>query len=153
VRVVVGAALVHGGRVLAARRSAPSAVAGGWEFPGGKVEDDEDEPSALVRECREELGVEVRPLRRLDGEQPLNPGYVLRVWVADLVAGDPEPLEDHDELRWLGPDELDAVAWLAADEPFLAPVAQLLAGSGRTPARTMERPPTQERALPHAHPE
>ena len=79
VAVVVGAALLDKGRVLAARRSAPPEVAGGWEFPGGKVNPGESEREALVRECREELGVEVEPLGRLDGEQPLKTGYVLRL--------------------------------------------------------------------------
>lgn len=126
--IVVGAALLHEGRVLAARRSAPPEVAGGWEFPGGKVDDGEDEPAALVRECREELGVEVEPLHRLGGEQPLKPGYVLRLWAARLVAGEPAPLEDHDQLRWLAVDELGAVAWLAADQPYVPLVARLLGG-------------------------
>jgi len=126
VAVVVGAALLDQGRVLAARRSAPPEVAGGWEFPGGKVDPGESEREALVRECREELGVEVEPLGRLDGEQPLKTGYVLRLWSARLVSGEPRALEDHDILRWLGPDELDDVAWLAADMPFLPAVRELL---------------------------
>lgn len=124
--VVVGAALLDQGRVLAARRSAPPEVAGGWEFPGGKVDPGESEREALVRECREELGVEVEPLGRLDGEQPLKTGYVLRLWSARLVLGEPRALEDHDTLRWLGPDELYDVAWLAADMPFLPAVRELL---------------------------
>jgi 8-oxo-dGTP diphosphatase len=126
VAVVVGAALLDQGRVLAARRSAPPEVAGGWEFPGGKVDPGESEREALVRECREELGVEVEPLGRLDGEQALKTGFVLRLWSARLVAGEPSALEDHDALRWLGPDELDDVAWLAADRPFLPAVREQL---------------------------
>jgi len=126
VAVVVGAALLDQGRVLAARRSAPPEVAGGWEFPGGKVDPGESEREALIRECREELGVEVEPLGRLDGEQPLKTGYVLRLWSARLVSGEPRALEDHDTLRWLGPDELYDVAWLAADMPFLPSVRELL---------------------------
>jgi 8-oxo-dGTP diphosphatase len=47
------------------------------------------------------------------------------VMVAELVAGEPTPLE-HDALRWLGPDELDAVTWLAPDLPFLPQVRELL---------------------------
>ena len=53
------------------------------------------------------------------------PGYTLRVLRAELVTGDPTPHE-HDALRWLGPEELDDVDWLAPDLPFLAEVRDLL---------------------------
>ena len=55
--LVVGAAVVRDGRVLACRRTAPPAAAGRWEFPGGKVEPGESPDAALVRELHEELGV------------------------------------------------------------------------------------------------
>jgi 8-oxo-dGTP diphosphatase len=128
VRVVVGAAIVRDGRVLAARRSAPPEMAGGWEFPGGKVEPGESEPSALMRECREELGVRVT-VGELLGSAPLSRGFVLHVYLAALVAGEPRPLQDHDELRWLAADELDSVDWLPAERPALAAVAALLAAA------------------------
>jgi len=128
VRVVVGAVIVRDGRVLAARRSAPPELAGGWEFPGGKVEPGESEPSALVRECREELGVRVT-VGELLGSAPLSRGFVLHVYLAALVAGEPRPLQDHDELRWLAADELDSVDWLPAERPALAAVAALLAAA------------------------
>ncbi|MFD1659369.1 (deoxy)nucleoside triphosphate pyrophosphohydrolase [Streptomyces caeni] len=113
--VVVGAALLGGGRLLAARRSAPPELAGRWELPGGKVEPGESPERALVRELHEELGVTAEPVARVPGEWPLKPGYVLRVWTARLLAGTPEPLEDHDELRWLTPGELWDVDWLDQD--------------------------------------
>ncbi|WP_425569087.1 NUDIX domain-containing protein [Nonomuraea salmonea] len=56
-----------GGRVLAAQRAEPAALAGGWEFPGGKVDPGESDEAALVRECREEIGVEVAVGRRVGG--------------------------------------------------------------------------------------
>ncbi|MEU5776063.1 (deoxy)nucleoside triphosphate pyrophosphohydrolase [Streptomyces venezuelae] len=116
-RIVVGAALYDDGRLLAARRSAPPELAGGWELPGGKVEPGERDEDALVRELREELGVRAEPVGRVPGEWPLPGGYVLRVWTARLVSGEPRPLEDHDELRWLAPDQVWSVDWLAADVP------------------------------------
>lgn len=120
---VVGAAIVRDGRLLAARRSAPPALAGGWELPGGKVDPGESDEDALLRECQEELGVDVRLGERVGGDWPLGHGYLIRVWLADLIDGEPEPLEDHDELRWLSGAELYDVAWLPADWPIIAAIA------------------------------
>jgi 8-oxo-dGTP diphosphatase len=127
--VVAGAAIVCEGRVLAARRTQPAEHAGRWEFPGGKVDPGESEPDAVVREIREELGCEIEVVRRLPGEQPVDRGYVLRVYEADLRAGEPTPHE-HDAIRWLGPEELHDVDWLAAELPFVAALRErLLDGS------------------------
>ncbi|MCX4743308.1 (deoxy)nucleoside triphosphate pyrophosphohydrolase [Streptomyces antibioticus] len=117
--VVVGAALLDGGRLLAARRSAPPDLAGRWELPGGKVEPGERPEAALVRELREELGVDAEPVERIPGEWPLRDPYVLHVWTARLRPGSaaPAPLEDHDELRWLAPAEIWDVPWLDQDVP------------------------------------
>ncbi|MCX4548471.1 (deoxy)nucleoside triphosphate pyrophosphohydrolase [Streptomyces sp. NBC_01500] len=131
-RVVVGGALYDQGRLLAARRSAPPELAGRWELPGGKLEPGEGAEEALVRELREELGVEAEPLERIPGEWPLKPGLVLQVWTARLVSGEAKPLEDHDELRWLGPHEIDTVDWLDQDRPAVAEAARRLAAGVRT---------------------
>ncbi|MFY1675283.1 (deoxy)nucleoside triphosphate pyrophosphohydrolase [Plantactinospora sp. WMMB334] len=125
-KVVVGAAIVAAGRVLACARSHPPEVAGRWEFPGGKVESGESEVAALVRECAEELGVRVEIGERIGRDVPMGHGSsVLRVYLARLVAGEPQPLE-HAELRWLGPDELESVPWLPADEPIVAALRPVL---------------------------
>lgn len=121
-RVVVGAAIIRDRHLLAARRSAPWDLAGGWELPGGKVEAAESEVEALVRECREELGVSVHAGERVPGEWVLRDNLVLRVYLATIIAGEPQPLEDHDELRWLPAARLDEVAWLPADVPAVAAV-------------------------------
>jgi 8-oxo-dGTP diphosphatase len=127
--VVVGAALVDDGRLLAARRSAPVELAGRWELPGGKVEPGETADAALVRELREELGVDAEAGGRVPGEWPLKSSYVLQVWTARLRPGSPapEPLEDHDALRRLGPEEIWDVDWLDQDVPA---VRQALAHLG-----------------------
>jgi 8-oxo-dGTP diphosphatase len=124
-QVVVGAAIVRGGRVLAARRTAPASAAGRWEFPGGKVEPGESDAESLAREVDEELGVRITVDRWLAGEQPVGDSYLLRVALASLVGGGPTPTE-HDRVRWLGADELDEVDWLDADRPFLAELSDLL---------------------------
>ncbi|MFI6250480.1 (deoxy)nucleoside triphosphate pyrophosphohydrolase [Streptomyces sp. NPDC051016] len=123
--VVVGAALLDAGRLLAARRSAPPDLAGRWELPGGKVEPGETPEHALVRELREELGVETETLARVPGEWPLRDPYVLQVWTARLRPGspDPKPLQDHDELRWLTPEQLWTVNWLDQDVPAVQKIA------------------------------
>ncbi|MBA3292257.1 MAG: (deoxy)nucleoside triphosphate pyrophosphohydrolase [Geodermatophilaceae bacterium] len=125
---VVAAAIVHGGEVLAAQRSAPPELAGMWEFPGGKVEPGETEFEALIRECQEEVGVTIAPDRFL-GEVP-NPygSGSVRLWSAvlsDPDGGSPVALE-HLELRWLSAEELSSVDWLPGNRQFEAAVRLLL---------------------------
>jgi 8-oxo-dGTP diphosphatase len=127
--IIVGAAILADGRLLACQRSEPPEVAGRWEFPGGKVEPGEDELEALVRECQEELGVIIRVLDRVGEDVPLAHGWaLLRVWLAEIESGEPQALE-HSALTWLGPDELDSVSWLPADAPIVAEVAKVLAAA------------------------
>ncbi|MEV5340783.1 (deoxy)nucleoside triphosphate pyrophosphohydrolase [Streptomyces sp. NPDC052676] len=130
--VVVGAALLDDGRLLAARRSAPPELAGRWELPGGKVEPGESPDAALVRELREELGVETEAVERVPGEWPLRNPYVLHVWTARLRSGSaaPKPLQDHDALRWLTPAEIWDVDWLEQDVPAVREIAARLTGEG-----------------------
>ncbi|MGH3385039.1 MAG: NUDIX domain-containing protein [Nocardioidaceae bacterium] len=131
-RLVVGAAIMADGRLLATRRTEPPALAGGWELPGGKVDPGETPEQAVVREIREELDCDVRLDEWLDREQRLNEQLVLRVVVCRLVDGEPRPVE-HDALRWLAAEELGEVSWLPADEPFLAPLRERLLDGERLP--------------------
>ncbi len=125
--LVMGAAIVRQGRVLAARRTLPDGLAGGWEFPGGKVEPGEDPAQAIVREIAEELGCRIEVTGHLSKEVPIREGYTLRVALAALTEGEPMPQErEHDAVRWLGPEELDAVDWLEPDVPFLDELRETL---------------------------
>jgi len=134
-RLVVGAAIVDDldrpTRLLAARRTGPPALAGGWELPGGKVDPGEDSVTALHREVREELGVLVELGKEVpgpvDGAWPLGDRYVMRVWLARVTTGRPEPLEDHDELCWLDLADAFAVDWLPADLPIVDAVTATVA--------------------------
>ncbi len=120
--LVVGVAILVDGRVLAARRQD-----GGWEFPGGKVEDAESPEQAAVREIHEELGCAVEVTGWLTAVVPIRAGLELRVVTARLVDGEPVPRPgEHSALRWLTPDQFGAVAWLAADQPFVSELTALL---------------------------
>jgi 8-oxo-dGTP diphosphatase len=123
--IVVGAAIIADGRLLAAQRAEPPELAGGWEFPGGKVDPGEADEDALVRECREELGVEVKLGERIGGDWPLTATTVLRVWTAEITEGTPRPLE-HRALRWLAADEVYQVPWLDGDLPVVGAVLEHL---------------------------
>jgi 8-oxo-dGTP diphosphatase len=124
---VVGAALLRDDppRVLASRRTEPPRLAGLWEFPGGKVEDGESDETALVRELREELGVEATVGDRLGADLPIGETAVLRVYLCRIASGEPS-LVDHDEHRWLTADELDDVPWIPVDQPLVAELRRLL---------------------------
>ncbi len=124
-REVVGVAVLEQGRVLAARRAHPPALAGLWELPGGKVEPGESPQAAAVREIEEELACGVEVTGELDGTSPIGDDLVLRVVLARLTAGDPVP-QEHDAVRWLRAGELDEVRWASADVPFLDPLRDLL---------------------------
>lgn len=142
---VVGAAVLDSlsapARLLVARRTAPPQFAGMWEFPGGKVEPAESPESALHRELREELGIGVVLGAELEAPEPegwpLNDRAAMRVWLAEVADGDPRPLEDHDELRWISirdHDEALSLPWIPADLPIVRALLASVASPSSTGA-------------------
>ena len=118
------------GRVLLAQRPAGKAMAGLWEFPGGKVESGESVEDALRRELREELGIEViRSSALLDVHHDYGDKQVhLDVHVVWEFSGQAQGLEDQ-PLAWVAPQALAGHAFPAANVPIVDAVQQLLNGS------------------------
>ena len=95
-------------------------MAGRWEFPGGKVAGGETEPQALVRELREELGINViscRPFMRLSHEYD-DRIVELSMWMVDIFSGEPVGL-DGQQLKWVAVERLGQEDILEADAPFV----------------------------------
>lgn len=121
------------GRVLIAQRPQGKAHAGAWEFPGGKVEQGETPEQALIRELREELGVEpceqcLQPFafasHPLDSiRHMLMPLFVCRRW-----DGFVDPKEGQ-QIAWVRPDKLSSYALLDADKPLAAELRDRLVGA------------------------
>lgn len=124
VHVAVGAIVDGGGRVLIARRPEHLHQGGLWEFPGGKLHPNEDVDAALLRELREELGIECEPGRPLI-EIPWNyAGRRVRLHVRMVRhwIGTPEGREGQ-PLRWCEAAELDEVPMPAANRPIVRALA------------------------------
>ena len=128
--LVVAVALIDvDGRVLIAKRPQGKSLAGLWEFPGGKVEPGERPEAALIRELREELGIEVSESclapfvfasHAYDSFHLLMTLYLCRRWDGVVAA------REHDALAWVKPDKLSAYPMPPADEPLVAWLRDLL---------------------------
>lgn len=133
-RRVVAAAIVDSleapTRLLGARRSKPVRIAGRWEFPGGKVDPGESDIEALHRELREELGIAAvlgdEIVGPHDGGWHITDRHTMRVWYATVASGEPLPLVEHDELRWLDPVDLWTVPWLDGDVEIVREIERRL---------------------------
>lgn len=128
--LVAACALVDAdGRVLLAERPAGKSMAGLWEFPGGKIEAGERPEETLIRELKEELGIDVRepclaPLTFASHAYPdfhlLMPLYVCRRWEGTVVA------KEGQQLKWVRPNKLRDYPMPPADEPLVAHLMTLL---------------------------
>ena len=117
---VVAALIWRGERFLACQRPPEKARGLLWEFAGGKVESGESGPEALLRECREELGV---TLRVQDAFMDVTHAYPdltvhLTLYNAEIAEGEPQKIEHHD-IRWITAQEIGDIEFCPADQVFL----------------------------------
>ena len=124
----VAAIAVGEGRVFVARRKPGGELGLKWEFPGGKVEEGEDDRAALIREVDEEFGVAVRPLKALGEASFIHHERArdLCAWSVELDRGRPLDLREHLEVRWVGPEELESLDLAGSDRQLLSFVLPLL---------------------------
>jgi 8-oxo-dGTP diphosphatase len=120
--IQVAAAIIHNeeDQILIARRKQGKSQAGLWEFPGGKIEQDESIADCLQRELQEEMGIRIFPYESF-GMNEHNYGEVtiqLMAWKARYLEGVID-LVDHDEYRWVFPAQLDQFIFAPADIPFV----------------------------------
>ena len=132
----VGAAAIvrrtdAGWELLSARRTEPPVVAGKWEFPGGKIETGETQEACVLREIKEELGIDVILHERVEGPLngfwPLTERIAFALWLVTIVTGqEPVILEDHDAIEWLPAHDLFRVDWVPADVPLVKLLSSML---------------------------
>jgi 8-oxo-dGTP diphosphatase len=112
---VVAAIIVHGDEIFATQRGYGE-FAGGWEFPGGKVEAGESPQEALIREIKEELDTEIEVGKLVDTVEYDYPTFHLSMdcFLCTIKSGD-LVLKEHSAAKWLTKETLDSVEWLPAD--------------------------------------
>lgn len=114
--VKVAAAIIRDGNKILATQRNHGEFAGGWEFPGGKIEEGETSEMAVQREIKEELDVIIAVGERIHTIEYDYPNFHLSMdcFFSEVVDGEISLLE-HRDAKWLSKDTLDTVKWLKAD--------------------------------------
>ena len=117
---VVAGLIWSGNRFMICQRPENKARALLWEFVGGKVEKGESAEDALIRECKEELDIVVKPIDVFCDVTHVYPDITvhLTLYNAEILEREPKMLE-HNDLRWITPDEIDQYEFCPADVEIL----------------------------------
>ena len=96
-----------------------------WEFPGGKIEIDENHEEALIREIQEELKMQIEPLKHIITVDHIYPDFqlIMHAYLSKIIHGEPV-LTEHLELKWLSEEELIGLDWAAADIPIVHKITE-----------------------------
>ena len=123
---VVAAIIVHEDKIFATQRGYGD-FKDGWEFPGGKIEENETPQEALVREIKEELDTEIEVGELLDTVEYDYPKFHLSMdcFICTIKSGD-LVLKEHEAAKWLTKETLDSVDWLSADQELVEKVKAYL---------------------------
>ena len=121
---VVAAIIVHEDKIFATQRGYGD-FKDGWEFPGGKIEENETPREALVREIKEELDTEIEVGELLDTVEYDYPKFHLSMdcFICTIKSGD-LVLKEHEAAKWLTKDTLDSVDWLPADQGLVEKIRE-----------------------------
>ena len=113
---VVAAIIQKDGKTFATQRGYGE-FQGGWEFPGGKIEEGETPEQALVRDIKEELDTEIEVGELLERVEYDYPSFHLSMdcFLCTIKSGE-LVLKEHEDAKWLEKEQLDSVEWLPADE-------------------------------------
>ncbi len=124
--IVAAAVVIEGGRVLLTQRAEGKHLGGLWEFPGGKLEPGESPEEALVRECREECGIEIAVAEILDVtfHRYADRDVLLLFYRCSIVSGEVRHLQVSDH-AWVAPTELDRYELPPADAQVIAHIQAL----------------------------
>ena len=125
-QIVVAGALIADSALLVAQRQRPPELAGLWELPGGKVAPGETDAEALMRELREELGIDVVVGDRIGADVVIGDALILRAYLVNQTGGSLTAL-DHRALRWVDTTELLDLPWVPADRAWLPELLSRLA--------------------------
>lgn len=115
---VVGAAIIHDGKLLAMQRSEKMTLPGLWEFPGGKIEKGESAKEALIREIQEELALEIEVEENITTTAyEYDFGIVKMSTYRAKMKSEHFVLKEHAQYRWLSPNEVMTIEWAPVDIP------------------------------------
>jgi len=118
--IVAAAILYHDGKILITKRLKKSHLGHCWEFPGGKLHDNETLEACVARECLEEIGVEVNPLHKI---KKISHHYdelsvELHFFMCEILNGSPQALEC-EAFAWVSPSELENYEFPEADKELI----------------------------------